>query len=168
MTSSPPNKPPAFTDALHREWQLLLTMKLAREIRAAAAVDFVQLGDGRVVVELASDNEKLADVLWMFCRQQAELKQIDRESFEDGLTGVAGDDALEAIKRVIVGFTRAPLRGAVERSMTMMLEAYESAMATVEQWAKEGGTALAMEAAAKAARDALLTFGESPPSSPPS
>ncbi len=159
--------PPSFTDALGRQWQLLLTMKLAREIREAAAVDFIQLGDGRVVVELVSDNEKLSDVLWLFCQKQAALKSIDRESFEDGLTGAAGDDALEAIKRVIVGFTRAPLRGAVERSMTMMLAAYESAMESVEEWAKEGGTALAMEAAAAAAKNALLTFGEQLPSSPP-
>lgn len=160
--------PPSFVDALGRPWQLLLTMKLAREIRDAAAVDFVQLGDGRVVVELASDNEKLADVLWLFCKKQADTKGIDREAFEDGLTGDAGDAALEAIQRVIVGFTRAPLRGAVERNLKMMLAAYESALESVEEWAKEGGTALAIEAARSAAKSALLTFGESSPSSPPS
>jgi hypothetical protein len=149
---------PKFKDAENREWTLRITKGRSRAILETCGIDFGQIHDGQVFVELTTSDENLAQVLWILCEKQAEAKGITPEDFAEALDGDALDTAMEAMVDATILFTRRPIRGAVERVIRKTMEAQAAGMKTVESWVEANGDEVIAKAKA-AAEKALSTSG---------
>lgn len=161
-------KVPQFKDAAGRTWNLQLSIGRAREIREVTGVDFTNVHDGQLFLELGSNPETFAQVLWLLCEKQAALARppVNPEDFADGLNGAALDAAREAIVEATISFIQAPLRGAAAVVIRKTLAAQTLAMEEVKQWAETQGDRM-VAAAGVAAREAAEAHGQESPNSPP-
>ena len=107
-----------FTDTLGRVWRLELNFSLGKRIRTATGLDLVNFHDGRALITMHEDVEKLVQVLWLLCAGQAEANGIDEESFGTGLGGDALEQAAHAIEQALVNFTRPAMRPAIQAIRT--------------------------------------------------
>jgi len=164
----PVEKIPQFTDAAGRVWNLQLTIGRAREIHSVTGIDFTNVHDGQVFIELGGNPETFAQVLWLLCEKQAAIHRppVTPDDFADGLNGAALDAAREAILEATISFIQAPLRGAAETVIRKTLEAQSRAMEEIKGWAETAGDRM-VAAAGVAAREAAEAHGQESPSSPP-
>lgn len=156
--TSTPAPPPTFKDAAGRTWTLALSIGKARRIKDATAVDFGAVADGRVFLELGADPFKLCAVLFLLCEAQADLQNVTPEAFAEALDGEAIDAAMEALIAAIVLFTRAPMRGAMERVIATTLAAQAKSMEAVERWTEANAERIA-ETVTNKATEALEKLG---------
>jgi hypothetical protein len=161
----PANQGQSFQDCEGRIWQLRFTIGRVREIRDATNVDFANLEDGRVFLQLRNDPERFAQVLWLLIDKQAAARQptVSPTEFIEALDGDALDAAGRAIIEAIISFTPAPKRGALQTAIRDQLEAHAKAMETIREWCEESGRQLVDDAVA-ATRQALETSGRESPS----
>lgn len=77
-----------FKDAGGREWKILVTVDSSMEVRQRTNVVLQRMFDEQCkpMGELAADEEKLVQVLWVLCESQAALKP-----YTDQLTGAEKD-----------------------------------------------------------------------------
>ena len=158
---------PTFSDVDGRTWQLRLTIGNVRRIRDAAGVDFANITDGKVFLELGADVEKFARVLWVLCEQQAEFHQLDPEKFVEAFDGATIDAAAEALIAAILNFTRASMRAPLQTVIQAALSSRQKSLTEVASLASYRVAQLADQATEKA-RLELAAIGEPSPSSPPS
>ncbi len=115
-------RPAKFVDMLGREWKLVLNYGIAAEIKRDLEVDFANAHDGRVMVAISDDMQKLVEVLYSICQAQAEKQAITPRSFAEGLGGQQMMNAWEALADCLVNFTlpirRAPLLAIIEQIRT--------------------------------------------------
>jgi tRNA A-37 threonylcarbamoyl transferase component Bud32 len=145
---------PTFNDAEGRTWRLRLTTGRSREILETTGIDFGKIHDGQVFCDLTTSDEKLAQVLWILCEKQA--GSVTPEEFAESLDGNALDSAMEALVEATILFTRAPIRGAVEKVIRKTMEAQSQAMKTVENWV-ETNSATMIAQVTQAAETALTS-----------
>ena len=149
------NRPlPTFQDAENHEWTLRLTKGRSRAILETCGIDFGQIHDGKVFVDLTTSDEKLAQVLWILCEAQAQTRGITPEEFAELLDGDTLDAAMEAVVEATISFTRRPIRAAVEKVIRKTIEAQAAGMKTVENWIETNSETL-IEQVTTAAENAL-------------
>jgi hypothetical protein len=125
-----------FADNLGRTWYVAINVATIRRVRAALDVDLYQLVDDGMqeLGKLVSDPVRLADVLYVLCKEDAETKDITDEDFGRALGGDAITAAAEALVEELVDFfpeerSRAALRRVIEAGRqvrTKLLEAAET------------------------------------------
>jgi hypothetical protein len=106
-----------FADNLGRTWYVAINVATIRRVRAALGVDlYAMVDDGmRELGRLVSDPVRLADVLYVLCKEDADAKNISDEDFGRALGGDAITAAAEALVEELVDFfpeerSRAALR----------------------------------------------------------
>ncbi len=106
-----------FADNLGRTWYVAVNVATIRRVRAALGVDLYQLVDDGMqeLGKLVSDPVRLADVLYVLCKEDADTKNISDEDFGRALGGDAITSAAEALVEELVDFfpderSRAALR----------------------------------------------------------
>jgi hypothetical protein len=106
-----------FADTLGRTWYVAINVATIRRVRAALDVDLYQLVDDGMqeLGKLVSDPVRLADVLYVLCKEDADAKSISDEDFGRALGGDAITSAAEALVEELVDFfpderSRAALR----------------------------------------------------------
>jgi hypothetical protein len=95
-----------FTDQLGRVWQLEMNYTLGKRLRDVTKLDFVNYQDGQALLAIHNHDEKLVQVLWLFCESQAQQAGISEEQFGAGLGGEALEQAIEALERALLNFSR--------------------------------------------------------------
>ena len=72
-----------FADNLGRSWYVAINVARIRRVRAALGVDlYAMVDDGmQELGKLVSDPVRLADVLYVLCKEDAEAKSISDEDF---------------------------------------------------------------------------------------
>jgi hypothetical protein len=108
-----PNLEAAFTDVRGRRWTLVLNFSLARRIKTIAGVDFVNYHDGKALMIIQQDVERLVQVLWLLCEEQATGNSIDEEDFGRGLGGDEIEAAIGALEQCLLNFSRPATRPAM-------------------------------------------------------
>lgn len=79
----------AFTDNLGRVWTLTINVSQDKRCRALAGVNLFALveRDTAPLAGLLADPVKLADVLYVLCKDQADAAKVTDEDFGRGLAG---------------------------------------------------------------------------------
>jgi hypothetical protein len=106
-----------FADNLGRTWYVAVNVATIRRVRAVLDVDLYQLVDDgmQALGQLVADPVRLADVLYVLCKDDADAKNISDEDFGRALAGDAITSAAEALVEELVDFfpderSRAALR----------------------------------------------------------
>lgn len=147
---------PTFKDADGRDWNLTLTLGVARRIKDDLGIDFGAIGDGSLFFKLAGDPYKLGAVLWLLIEREAERRKITDEQFLDALDGDVLGAAISALGEAVVNFTPAPMRAAVAKAFAKTEEAQQVAMTTLMDWMDQQDLKTQTEAKTK---ELILTYG---------
>ena len=103
----------SFTDSRSRAWRLELNYALAKRLRDVTGLDFVNYHDGKALLAIHESDEKLVQVLWLLCQEQARDQGIDEEEFGRGLGGDGLEQAIAALEEALVNFSRPAKRQAL-------------------------------------------------------
>jgi hypothetical protein len=103
-----------FTDQRGRTWRLELNYSLAKRLRDVTGLDFVNYHDGKALLAVHDDDEKLVQVIWLLCEAQAKESQVAEEDFGSGLGGDSLEQAIEALEQALINFSRPARRQALE------------------------------------------------------
>jgi hypothetical protein len=80
---------------------------LAQQIRdGSIKLDFLAAEDGKAITAVGQSDEKLVQVLFALCEQQAQKAEVTPELFAVGLGGDVLEAASEALMQAVVLFTR--------------------------------------------------------------
>lgn len=140
-----------FTDDSGRDWFLRLDYTLARQIRAALAIDLIDLkGQAAALARMADAPELLVDTVWLIVEAQAKRLGLTDEDFGRGLGGgEAFERAAVALQECLAFFLRPQDRSAFVMTREIL-------------------TGARRELLTQATNDLRSTFGESPSSCKPS
>ncbi len=158
-----PNESPEFNDARGRTWRLTLTINKIRTIKATNGCDFGKIADGKLLMELGTDPERFAQVLWILCETQAKAINVTPEEFAELLDGETIDAAASATIAAVINFTRAPMRAALREVIATTNHAHLKSLNAVESWAKSQSETIGAQAIQETERR-LATLGETSPS----
>jgi hypothetical protein len=118
-----------FNDSEGRGWGVVLSVGTNKRVKAATGIDLSNAGNAAVVVGLAADRAKLADVLWAVLETQAKASGIDRASFDAGLDGPALDAGAAALREGFINYALPNGREALRASVQKVSAAYDGALA---------------------------------------
>jgi len=107
-----------FKDNKGREWNLSLTVGLAKDIKEKLGVDLVNINN-EIIEKMCVNPYLHVEVLWMFCKGQ---NDISAEEFGYSLGGDSIDDATAAMIEAIVDFFPRSRRGAAKIMVQRMKE----------------------------------------------
>jgi hypothetical protein len=134
-----------FKDENGRPWTINVNIGTVKRVRQMAGVDLLDLRDGNLFTELASDPVKLGDVLWVLVLDEAGAAGITDIQFAAALAGDALDSATQALLDEIVDFFPKPQRDLLRKALTKGKEMQERQMAkamrqmeeAIEAWKPE-------------------------------
>lgn len=109
-----------FTDHEKRDWHVRITNKTVRDVKFALSIDLRELlnDDCKPLMELVSDSLKLAQVLYVACREQLNDRNVSEDSFLDAIYGDVSEKAAEAFCEAFVDFFPNPqLREAISKML---------------------------------------------------
>ncbi|MCI0335708.1 MAG: hypothetical protein L0228_21080 [Planctomycetes bacterium] len=95
-----------FADNLGRTWYVAVNVTTVRRVRGALDIDLYQLVDDGMqeLGKLVADPVRLADVLYVLCKEDADTKQVSDEDFGRALGGDAITSAAEAFVEELIDF----------------------------------------------------------------
>jgi hypothetical protein len=108
-----------FKDTEGTEWQIALTLGVAKKIKDQAGVDLLDLDGGNLFQKLIDDPFTLGDVLYIACQGQAEKRSISAEQFADRLAGDAIAHGTSALLEALVDFFPSSKRPLLTRVLAM-------------------------------------------------
>ena len=99
-----------FTDSRGMVWNIWLTVGTVSYVRQQTGVLLTGMfaDEMKLIMELSTDFEKLVNVLWAACREQADASGITAEEFAQRLGGDALGEAGEALVRATADFFTSP------------------------------------------------------------
>jgi hypothetical protein len=103
-------EPGLWRDNKDRQWLIELDYALCKRIKSETRIDLPGSMDGQAWFTLQSSIEKLVEVLWVCCEEQADQAGVDETSFGKGLGGDAIDRARAALERAWLLFCPAAQR----------------------------------------------------------
>lgn len=106
-----------WKDAEGNEWNLSLTFKAVRKIQQVVGVDLLDESMAVNVIALQSQRLKLAEVLWLLTKEQADLRGVTQDDFYDALDADALEAGFSAIYEAFVLFCPSPRREAVRAAL---------------------------------------------------
>ena len=106
--------PARFTDRRRREWRLELNYTLGKHILDVTGLDFINAHDGKALLGVMQSDEKLVQVLWLFCEEQAVAANVDETEFGRGLDGLTLELAINALEECVLNFCRPARRVAIQ------------------------------------------------------
>lgn len=87
-----------FKDKQGDEWEISVNMASAMAIKTEAAVDILDIAEGKDLILMTTDVVTMGAVLWLLVAEQAEARQLNEKQFFQRLDG----DALDAATQVLV------------------------------------------------------------------
>ena len=106
--------PARFIDRRRREWRLELNYTLGKHILDVTGLDFINAHDGKALLGVMQSDEKLVQVLWLFCEEQAVAANVDEAEFGRGLDGLTLELAINALEECVLNFCRPARRVAIQ------------------------------------------------------
>jgi len=94
----------SFTDNAGRTWTVRIDVGAVKAVRDALDVDLMDVVEGKLLEQLATDPVLLVDVLYVLCREQAEAQSVTDADFGRAIAGDVIDTAVDAFLEALVGF----------------------------------------------------------------
>lgn len=116
---------PTFKDNQGREWPVEINVAAVKRVRRLLDVDLLQIYEGKLLDQLATDPILLVDVLYVLCKPEADARSVSDEDFGRAMAGDAIDAASRAFQESIVLFHRSPK---VRANLGRVVEAQERAL----------------------------------------
>ena len=148
-----------FQDTADREWNLDITIGVARKIKQELKVDLSRIVDGKVFIELSCNRETLAGVLWLLVESQAERAGVTPEDFATSLGGDALDAAMDALREAIIRFTPRHQREAVRALFDKTMMAQDASGLAATTWIEANAEALVTAKIEEAIAKLPTSFG---------
>ena len=97
-----------FKDAQGRDWELKINVYEAKRASDLLGVNVLQLaeGDPPLLTRLHADIIFLVDVLWAFCKPQAESRNVSEQQFAEAMSGDGLFNAHAALMGDLADFFR--------------------------------------------------------------
>lgn len=95
-----------FTDTNKLDWTLDLTVGSIKRVQSLTGVNLLDAREGSILVEIADDPIKMADILYAIVQPQASARNISDEAFGASLDGDTLRLAIEAFIDELIGFFR--------------------------------------------------------------
>ena len=151
-----------FQDRAGRTWGLAVNVDAVKRVRSLLSVDLLELGEGKLLERIASDDVLLVDIIYVLVKPEADAAKVTDVDFGRAMAGDAIDAAWKAFLEELSDFFRSPAKRRVLKKALAKLEALEEkVMAAAEK--RLDGPELD-----EALDDALRTSGSSSGSSPAS
>jgi hypothetical protein len=93
-----------FNDTQGRQWSVEVNVGAIKRVKTLIGVDLLQTKDGQLLVDLADDPVKMADVLWAIIQPQAASRNITDEDFGAALGGDTIRVAVEVFVAELIDF----------------------------------------------------------------
>lgn len=93
-----------FSDTQGRQWSVDLNIGAIKRVKSLVGVDLLQTKDGQLLISLADDPVKLADVLFAIVQPQAQSRGVSDEDFGAALGGDTIRLATEAFVEELIDF----------------------------------------------------------------
>lgn len=134
-----------FKDENGRPWTLSVNIGTVKAVKSLAKVDMLDLRDGSLFSDLASDPVKLGDVLWVLCMEEAKAAGISEIQFATALAGDALESATNALLEEIVDFFPRPQREVLRKALSKGRDMQEKQLTralrqleeTIDNWQPE-------------------------------
>ena len=123
-----------FTDKAGRTWMLDARLGTLKRVKALLGVDPLDVGTFANILE---SELFLGDVLWAFCREQAERLGIDQTAFEEAIDGDVLGEAAEALIGELLDFFRHPKHAAKREVLQTLLRLQQEAKTEAIQRAEK-------------------------------
>lgn len=131
-----------FKDENGKPWTLSVNIGTVKAVKSLAKIDLLDLRDGNLFTDLASDPVKLGDVLWVLCQEEAKAAGIGELQFATALAGDALEAATAALLEEIVDFFPKPQREVLRKALSKGRQLQEQQMAkalrqledTIDNW----------------------------------
>lgn len=119
----------SFKDKSGKDWMVDFNIGICRKIKSASGLDFANAHDGKAVSAIQAEDDKMVQVIWLLCEQQAKERGItDEEQILVLLDGNVLEDAQRVIEESLLSFTRPERRAALEAIFQKKKEAMDKAM----------------------------------------
>lgn len=130
---------PTFTDTRDRCWTVEINVSAVKRVKSLTGVDLLDVAEGGMLAELATDPVRLCDVLYALCRPEAEARGVSDEAFGEGLAGDAIERATGALLGALIGFFPNPRdRGILQTALAKVEAAKDVARTRVEAELESG------------------------------
>lgn len=102
----------SFSDKSGRVWQVAIDVASLKQVRVLTGVEIGKLADKNFagLAELFADVERLVNVLYVLCREQADAAGVNDEAFGRGLGGDQFEKASDAFYEAFTDFCRSQSR----------------------------------------------------------
>lgn len=116
----------SFTDTTGRQWAIDLNIGAIKRVKSLVGVDLLEIQDGQLLVDLANDPMKMADILYAVVYPQATAKDVSDEAFGSALGGDAMRLGIDAFVEELIDFFQKlrPAVGQVLNKLWSKLETY--------------------------------------------
>jgi hypothetical protein len=148
-----------FRDSKGRSWSININVATIKRCRAMLGIDIYKLIDDgfKGLSELMADPCRLADVLYVLCKDEADKQNVTDEEFGAGLGGAAMAEAAEQFLEELIDFfpeaSQKQLRQVVAKSRQVQVKMLERSQALLDKIDPE-------EEARKLASGSLLASSE--------
>lgn len=117
-----------FKDSTGRDWVLAIDAWTVKQVRIRTGVELGKLLDDnmRPLVELVSNCERLVDVLWVLCEEQAARVGVNEVQFARGLGGDGLEQAVRAFEEAFALFCPSRQRE-ILRALAAKVQSVEAA-----------------------------------------
>lgn len=95
-----------FKDKSGREWIIEITVGSMRRVKSLLDIKLTDAISGDLMQRLCSDEILMADLLYVLCKPQADIREVSDEQFGEGLAGSAFNGAVEAFWEELADFFR--------------------------------------------------------------
>jgi hypothetical protein len=95
-----------FTDANKLDWSLDLTVASIKRVQSMTGVNLLEAREGSILVDIADDPIKMADILYAIVQPQAASRNVSDEAFGASLNGDTLRTAIEAFVDELIDFFR--------------------------------------------------------------
>jgi len=94
----------SFKDNAGRNWTVHIDVGAVKAVRDVLDVDLMDVVEGKLLEQLATDPVLLVDVLYVLCRDQADSQNVSDVDFGRAIAGDVIDMAVDAFLEALVGF----------------------------------------------------------------
>jgi hypothetical protein len=117
-----------FRDAEGREWAISVNVDSLRRVKTLASVNLLDIVQGKLGEELASDPVRLVDCLCALCRPEMESRKVSDEEFGRAMRGDAIDAAVAAMMEELIDFFPSRRRALLQKMQGTAAQLQDRAM----------------------------------------
>jgi|688.fasta_scaffold65264_10 hypothetical protein len=122
-----------FKDDMGRTWTVHLSCASLKRVAAHAGFDIADITNGKALDLFGGNTTHLLDILWPLVKADAEKREIDIDSFGDGLRGDCMADAAAVLQEELLTFFPSQRRALMQKLLAKMEKVVAEASVELEK-----------------------------------